>query len=219
MADTPPPAANRREALKARHRRAIINAAAELIDERVGPTFTVDELAERADVARRTVFNHFASLDDVVMEVCGEAVGDLVDTFRRSLEAQAEDGAVSMADQFADALRETDLLSTVTYLTGILGGRKRDLSPRELVLVDRVMNEFSVSLAQTLESHHTDVDPFDVHVLVASYIAGLMAVLHHWDEATGGVDTPRARQVWNDLQERLFTTLRDGFGALPGRPA
>ncbi|MCY9785777.1 TetR/AcrR family transcriptional regulator [Nocardiopsis sp. EMB25] len=212
MADNPPSTTNRREALKARHRRAIINAAAELIDERGGPTFTVDELAARADVARRTVFNHFASLDDVVMEVCGEAVSDLTETFRRSLEARAASGGGSMADQFADALRETDLLSTITYMTGILGGRRRDLCGRELVLVDRVMNEFSASLARTLESHHTDVDPFDVHVLVASVIAGLMAVLHHWDQATGGVDTPESRQVWNGFQERLFATLRDGFG-------
>ncbi|MEV2274218.1 TetR/AcrR family transcriptional regulator [Nocardiopsis sp. NPDC049922] len=219
MATTRTSTTDRREALKARHRRAIINAAAELIDERRGPTFTVDELAERADVARRTVFNHFASLDDVVMEVCGEAVSDLVDTFRRSLEARAESGAGSMADQFTDALHETDLLSTITYLTGILGVRKRATSARELVLVDRVMNEFSVSLAETLESHHTDVDPFDVHVLVASSIAGLMAVLHHWDRATGGVDTPESRRVWNDLQERLFTTLRDGFGRIPADPS
>ncbi|MFI6574596.1 TetR/AcrR family transcriptional regulator [Nocardiopsis sp. NPDC050513] len=211
MAHTTPPAANRREALKARHRRAIINAAAELIDERSGPTFTVDELAERADVARRTVFNHFSSLDDVVMEVCDEAVSDLTDTLRRSIAARAEGGAGSMADQFADALRETDLLSTITYLTGVLGGPKRDLSHRELLLVDRVMNEFSASLAGTLERHHPDADPFDVHILVASFIAGLMAVLHHWDRATGAVDTPETRQVWNDLQERLFTTLRDGF--------
>ncbi|OLT25556.1 hypothetical protein BJF83_05160 [Nocardiopsis sp. CNR-923] len=210
---------DRREALKSRHRRAIINAAAELIYERDGPTFSVDELAERADVARRTVFNHFASLDDVVMEVCGEAVGDLTDTFRRCLKSTAEGGTGPLADHFAEALREADLISTVTYLTGILGARDRECSGRDLVLVDRLMNEFGVSLVETLVSHHADVDPFDVHVLVASYIGGLMAVLHHWDRATGAVDTSESRQVWNDLQERLFATLRDGFGRIPAASA
>ncbi|MGW6228038.1 helix-turn-helix domain-containing protein, partial [Cellulosimicrobium cellulans] len=64
------PATDRRAALRARHRRAIVDAAASLMEENGGARFTVDELAARADVARRTIFNHFASLDDVVVEVC-----------------------------------------------------------------------------------------------------------------------------------------------------
>ena len=59
------PATDRRAALKERSRQAIVQAAAELMDETGGTAFTVDELAERADVSRRTVFNHFASLEEI----------------------------------------------------------------------------------------------------------------------------------------------------------
>jgi len=51
---------DRRAALKAKHRAAILQAARDLVDERGGRGFSVDELAARADVARRTVFNHFS---------------------------------------------------------------------------------------------------------------------------------------------------------------
>ncbi|MEK8226313.1 TetR/AcrR family transcriptional regulator [Oerskovia sp. M15] len=70
---------DRRAALKARHRRAIVDAAAALIGESGGTDFSVDELAGRADVSRRTVFNHFGSLDEVVTEVCSEVVGAALD--------------------------------------------------------------------------------------------------------------------------------------------
>lgn len=61
---------DRRAALKAKHRAAILQAARDLVDERGGREFSVDDLAARADIARRTVFNHFASLDEVLLAVC-----------------------------------------------------------------------------------------------------------------------------------------------------
>ena len=53
--------------LKARSRRSILDAATALVIERGGPTFTVEELAERADVSRATVFNYFPSVSDVLV--------------------------------------------------------------------------------------------------------------------------------------------------------
>ena len=72
---------NRFAALKARHRRAILDAAKELISEGGAARFSVDQLAERADVSRRTVFNHFASIDDVVTTVCTEVLGVVTQTY------------------------------------------------------------------------------------------------------------------------------------------
>lgn len=73
---------DRRSALKARHRQAIVVAARHLIDERHGPRFTVDELARQADVSRRTVFNHFETLDDVILAACTEILDGVVAAFR-----------------------------------------------------------------------------------------------------------------------------------------
>src|SRR5699024_10253535 len=74
-----PPGADRREALRARYRRAILDAAADLMDQSEGAAFTVDTLAERADVSRRTVFNHFASVEDIVIEVFSEVLSGFAD--------------------------------------------------------------------------------------------------------------------------------------------
>lgn len=126
------PVVDRRAALKARHRRAIVDAAAALIGESGGTRFSVDELAERADVSRRTVFNHFASLDDVVTEVCNEVVGAALDRLdaiasdqqvgQDQQRRQDERGAdVTLFDEVADALRSTDFVTPLVYLTRVLG--------------------------------------------------------------------------------------------------
>ena len=55
------PPEDRREAVKYHNRRAIIDAAAALAAERGLGRFTVNDLADRAGVSRRTIFNYFAS--------------------------------------------------------------------------------------------------------------------------------------------------------------
>jgi AcrR family transcriptional regulator len=57
----PPPEGSRRDRRTARTRQAILDAARELIDEHGYNHTTVDQIAERADVAPRTFFRHFAS--------------------------------------------------------------------------------------------------------------------------------------------------------------
>ena len=81
------PATDRREALKARHRRAIVDAAAELMSEIGGTDFTVDRLAARADVSRRTVFNHFKTMDDITLEVFREMLAVVLDGVDANLAA------------------------------------------------------------------------------------------------------------------------------------
>jgi AcrR family transcriptional regulator len=57
----PVPEGSRRDRRTARTRQAILDAARELIDEHGYNHTTVDQIAERADVAPRTFFRHFAS--------------------------------------------------------------------------------------------------------------------------------------------------------------
>jgi TetR/AcrR family transcriptional regulator of autoinduction and epiphytic fitness len=76
--------------LKARHRRAILDAATELIDRHRAARFSVDQLAERADVSRRTIFNHFTSIDEVVTTVCTETLGVVIERFRAVVTADPD---------------------------------------------------------------------------------------------------------------------------------
>lgn len=54
-----PPAADRRTRQRERTRQRILEAALELFCSRGYAGTTMDEIADRADVARRTLFNHF----------------------------------------------------------------------------------------------------------------------------------------------------------------
>lgn len=76
------PKEGRRERRARETRRKILLAALELFSERDPDAVTVDEIAARADVARGTVFNHFASKDSLchaMGELQIEALRDAID--------------------------------------------------------------------------------------------------------------------------------------------
>ncbi|MFK0154700.1 TetR/AcrR family transcriptional regulator [Streptomyces sp. NPDC090493] len=58
--------AGRRERRRQEIRTAILNAALELFADQGYATTSVDQIAERADLARRTVFNHFPRKRDML---------------------------------------------------------------------------------------------------------------------------------------------------------
>ena len=77
----------RRERRQRETRRNILRSAVDLFAEHGFDAVTVDEIAARADVARGTVFNHFASKDSLC-----ESVGELQ---MAELEEAIQDGRVS----------------------------------------------------------------------------------------------------------------------------
>ncbi|MDR0594099.1 MAG: TetR/AcrR family transcriptional regulator [Bifidobacteriaceae bacterium] len=93
MSDWTDGSGGREAAAKTRRRARIVQAATELLDERGGGGFSVDQVAERAGVSRRTVFNYFASIDDLVVAVGAEMLGGLVETLRLPLAAASAEGA------------------------------------------------------------------------------------------------------------------------------
>lgn len=221
MPETEVAPTDRRAALKERHRQAIVAAAAELMDTTGGVAFSVDDLAARADVSRRTVFNHFASLDDVVMQVCADILGALVDRFVASASAArvapARAGAATpehhagvMFDEVVHALRTTDLVTPMAYLTRTLGVPPH-ASPARAALLLRSLDHVSERFSAAMLSRHPDADPLDVHLLVNSLVSGVVVLHRHWFVRTGGADDDASRLVWTELVERLVVTVRDGY--------
>jgi AcrR family transcriptional regulator len=76
MAERPDPSRRARRKLELRGR--ILAAAAELFDERGFAATKVADLCERADVAHKTFFNHFGSKQDLLRELAGESLGQLL---------------------------------------------------------------------------------------------------------------------------------------------
>jgi TetR/AcrR family transcriptional regulator of autoinduction and epiphytic fitness len=91
---------------------AIIDAAAHEFREGGFAATSMDRIAERAGVSKRTVYNHFANKDalfEAILEV-------LWDRARRAAEIDYDDGA-TLEDQLAVlARRKIDVLSDPNYL-------------------------------------------------------------------------------------------------------
>ncbi|WP_017624187.1 TetR/AcrR family transcriptional regulator [Nocardiopsis chromatogenes] len=210
--------ADRREALKARHRQAIVGAASALMHETDGAHFTVDRLAERADVSRRTVFNHFGSLDEVVLEVLSGELEAVVDGIDASL-AGAPVGPgeqVRLVDRLVDAVRDGGMVELVPRLKRILGGDRPEPGPRQAMLFERAFTDLNTRLAATLRRHHPGVDPFEVDLACGAFVSGCLVVVGHWEAATGGAVTEESRRVWDGLLDRMAALARAGYAPVPG---
>jgi TetR/AcrR family transcriptional regulator of autoinduction and epiphytic fitness len=206
-----PPTADRRSLLRERHHRAIIDAAAALMAETESTDFTVDELAERAAVSRRTVFNHFATLDDIHIAVCGELLGGLFEQV--ALGPGTGEGA-SILDGLAEALHDAELVEPMAYLTRVFGGVQDPPPPRAAVMLLRAFTELSALLAERIAERHPEADELSVHLLVSSVASGLIVVHRHWYAATGAVVDEHSRRVWRELLDRLIDKVRHGHAAV-----
>jgi AcrR family transcriptional regulator len=205
-------APDRRAALKARHRQAILDAADALILERGGPRFSVDELAERADVARRTIFNHFASIDDVVLTASSQVLTVLTENFSAAAEAMpvGDGGRAAMFQEIAEAFRITDLPEAIAYLFLALGGVEGN-EARMAPQIQEAFGRTSEALAVQLSRRNADVDPLDVELLVSSLMNGLVVIAMHWIVETGASTEPDSRAVWRDLLNRLIESVQTGY--------
>ncbi|TFB99058.1 TetR/AcrR family transcriptional regulator [Cryobacterium adonitolivorans] len=206
-------APDRRAELKARHRRAILDAADALIRERGTPHFSVSELADRADVSRRTVFNHFTSLDDVIMTTCTRLLGVAVDDFRAATQATpAGDGSrVALFEEITTALRAVDLPTVVSYLWGVLAGDGENGRSQHALtdVFTRATDQLSIEIAD----RSTAIDAFEVAILVSSVMNGVAVVAVHWIARTGATLDEASRTVWDDLIDRLIASIRNGYSA------
>ncbi|THV21723.1 TetR/AcrR family transcriptional regulator [Glycomyces paridis] len=208
MSVAPDEPVDRRAALKAKSRKAILDAAASLMEERRSTDFSVDELAAAADVSRRTVFNHFGSLEDVVTAVSGEMLGEVVDRMTAQAADAAREAETVLGDLVATAAAG-QLVPTVVDLFDILGGDLADPSHREAVLMQRAFNLFTERITAAMVRRHPDADALAVELLVAAFCGGILGFVHRWIAETGAADTPASRRAWDDLIARLTAVLRE----------
>jgi AcrR family transcriptional regulator len=202
---------DRRAELKARHRLAILDAADALIRERGKPRFSVDELAERANVARRTIFNHFSSLDDVILTTCTRVLSTVVDEFRETAAAlPVGDGSrASLFNEITASLRAIDLPSVVSYLWGVLA--EEGDAGRSANAVQQVFTRTSEQLAVEMAARSTELDEFDVAILVSSLMNGIAVVSRYWMVETGATLDDASRARWDELIDRLITNVSTGY--------
>jgi TetR/AcrR family transcriptional regulator of autoinduction and epiphytic fitness len=206
------PENDRRAALKARHRQAIIDATRDLVEERGGPDFGVDEIAARADVARRTVFNHFPTLDDVFIAVCQEVMMGLSDSFIADLAGvpAGSGGRDAMFEDVAAAARNVDIPAVAAAVTRVLGPTGTARS-RRAMLPQIAVARITEDVVGHLRRRHPDVDDLESELIIEFLTTGLLVIGRRWNRATGGRAGEAERALWARLVEELIDTMRRGY--------
>ncbi|MET9915821.1 TetR/AcrR family transcriptional regulator [Streptomyces sp. NPDC059605] len=95
-----------RERKKLRTRHRLLAAATELFAGRGFDQVSVAEIAEAAEVSKMTVFNYFASKEDLVLSPMEEHVGDVARVVRDR--APGESALAAVRAQFLDAMERRD---------------------------------------------------------------------------------------------------------------
>lgn len=207
---------DRRAEQRTRTREAILAAAHALALERgpLGTSYGVDELADRADVSRRTVFNHFASLDEVTSTLCARTLDGVIDSFTATAATTPlGDGSMgAVLDEVADALRATDLVTAIGTIHALVGDAPSDdvRAQRPEWLVQHGFALASERLRAEVARRNPSADLLDVTLLVESLVSGVAVVAEHWLLETGGVDSPAHRRRWAALLDKVIDTVRHG---------
>ncbi|WP_185017430.1 TetR/AcrR family transcriptional regulator [Curtobacterium sp. ZW137] len=204
---------DRRAALKAKHRAAIVQAARDLVEERGGRGFSVDELAARADVARRTVFNHFSSLDEVLLTVCEEVLSVIIDRFLADMaNTPVGDGTrSSMFDEIESAARGADLARAIVRMKSIIGEPDDVADARAAILTQTAFSRVTERLRVEVRRRHPAADALDAALLVESLMSGIVVIAEHWLQTTGPRLDQEALDHWDALLARLVHSVRSGY--------
>ncbi|WP_144790574.1 TetR/AcrR family transcriptional regulator [Kocuria palustris] len=217
---TPP--ADKREATKWRNRRAIIDAAAELASEHGADGVTVKALAERAGVSRRTIFNHFTTVDEAVFESFSDRIGSLYEQIEQRLGDSRFRTLSEACTAFAAALRSVDVLGAVHSLLGpvereaegIASDPSKPPSTSE-IWSSRIVDGIVRSCAESLQSRIRAADPFETRLFVELVVTAMATSLEHRAETTDRSLSPASRQEWDLLLSRGLRHLEAGFGQRP----
>ena len=198
---------------------AIVDATRALATEHGADGFTVDQVAQRAGVSRRTVFNHFATVDDLLVAVCeqilAEATAEILEQVDRGTTALpvGEAGGLAALHAVGEAAREVDLATAIVTIHRMLGcpdpgdERAHGISRTAFAHVGGLLRE-------RVHDRAPGLDPVDLELGLALLFAGITTIAGLWLEAHPDLDLdvpPAARTDWDHLLDRLLHRLRTGY--------
>lgn len=210
---------DRRSIIKVRHRQAILAAAVELIGQGDGARFSADELAARAGVSRRTIFNHFATLDDVMLAVCTDTLKVAAEQLR-AVRGSSPVGDATREAMFADlaqALRQADLSEPITQVWRALGGLSAD-GHRMQAFAQQALALTADELSAQLTARHPGADPLEVALLASLLTHGVGVIAGHWVGAARPGHPP-SRDEWDRLLGHLLDRVGTGYLPRTGSPS
>lgn len=211
-----------RKVLREQRHAAILDAARTLAVEHGADGFTIDRVAALAGVSRRTVFNHFTGIDQLLVTVCDEILAevttDLLAGVDRgtahlpgSLGHAADDGRAAL-DAVCEATRGVDLPTAIVTISQVVGGT--DVAQDRADTISRTAFDLVAGrLRARLLDRAPGLDPLDLELTLTLLTTGLAAIARQWIGEHPGLTPdvpPSARADWDRLLDRLLLRLRVG---------
>lgn len=203
---------DKRGALKWHNRRAIVMAAGELADLHGIQGFSVDDLAKKAGVSRRTIFNHFASAEDAGYEYLSELVSHLIGMVLAELPEPSEQTEQTLGQVYQDlckAMRAHSLVEALRPL--LLQATDIKESPTAALWSFRVTNAATEELERVLQERLPDHGQLELQLVATSIINSMAVCMDAWLLRTGGELTEQTRSEWNELLTETLKILGRGF--------
>lgn len=186
-----------REQKQQQTRRRIVRCAQRLCLEAGFDGFTMDELAEEAEVSRRTLFNYFPSKVDAVLggaetpDFASPELAEVADTFR----AGGPHGR--LIDDLAELTRHLLATQTIDRESARLRRSVLTSSPRLLTVIHERFEKVAEQIVGlVLEREGPDFGPVRARLAVGVLIAVFDAALESFSE--GGPDDPELAELFTD---------------------
>jgi AcrR family transcriptional regulator len=205
----------RRELRRQETRASIVDAAAELFAERGFEAVSVMEIARRAGVVEKTVFNHFPVKEGLVFDADPPMRAALLDAVRRR---PAGESVSAAAGSFVVAA--VSLLGSPEAATGVAGMARvirgsRTLQVREREILGELTNALAELIAEETGARPGQVEPW----LAAHAVLGLYASLLELarDRVLAGVAGPELAAELRRQGRRGLALLQFGLAGYAKR--
>ncbi|WP_129657483.1 TetR/AcrR family transcriptional regulator [Rothia uropygialis] len=206
---------DRRSLVREQNRHAIAAAAAALV-RREGPqSLNVDELAARAGVSRRTVFNHFSSIEEAAFAQINDDFDQLADGFRISPGHNEESMASHVTHAFTEFVLRPEVLENIreSVSTASQMVNYQGLTTWGQSSMQRMINR----LIEIVRGAYPSVPAMRVHILCRVLLDTICVALH---EALGddGLSSTTA-ETQDKVREALEYLTTISFDSVLKGPA
>ena len=205
----------RRELRRQETRAGIVDAAADLFAERGFDAVSVMEIARRAGVVEKTVFNHFPVKEGLVFDADPPMRAALLDAVRRRPAGESVSAAAgSFVVAAVSLLGSPEAATGVAAMARVIRG-SRTLQVREREILGELTNALAELIAEETESHPGQVEPW----LAAHAVLGLYASLLELarDRVLAGVVGPELAAELRRQGRRGLALLQFGLAGYAKR--
>lgn len=199
-----------RQRKKERRRKAIIEAAWGLFREKGYDATTIDEIADRAEISRRTFFRYFPCKEDVVFHQRAERLAllkALLERAGKGFEAVAN-ACLGIAQNYSDNQDEIIELFTLVESSAALTLWKSEIE-----------QEWAKAMAETLIKSDPTMDQRRCRILAGSVIGAVHATLDEWLADKGKTDLVQMALESLDIFSDFDPSFKTEKGVTKGPPA